>query len=1298
MEIEEQLHKRPAFPSEASTCIMEAHQVDACINVPEEISKQRNWSSGCLDDTASPMMAHEASQKSSAEMGDDSTAHAVVANSVESPHHRNLSSQEADLVVEEEHEEESTQTDNAEGESYFDINDVQKDNEFFLYLLVSPRPKTVRASSFHGHKSESIQLFQPLKLPEQARPYVGNYTCWRLCIPLSFSRMGFQVMVTFPKAKLLGAIPLPGSKEPTLFKFFERRRRIRMQIESFHKQEPGNREHLKLALNSILVLLSTPMILSDCFAECALLNTRIYHGHIMSDSDLKRTCDWLAWIQQEFQEPVNTDRLNIEWASKMVPALLGQFHLVKQLLLINELPKFLKEHCVKLLQLFANVVLQLGSLQLLPSGAATTMQQFVADLVHLTPASQWSLHLYALCNADPRYSFLKRWKARWDDIRMEKDQCEVDYEDAIFHILNFCETYHDENFKLKAIKAAILATPSGITFLRSIHLLLCSNLLPDMATVEEVEGFLSGDYGQALISHFKWLMDRESPMIMVRLLIKELSSNGSKVLRTFIRILNTILLRWNILALTKRFGKMDSPKVSFDNLIEIWACPHTFIIPLLSDETILLYDIASKGDLEVAAYVILALVKKVVSAESLQNKGGIWDNLRTWLHKVCARAADAIKESTGQAPMTPHALYSKVANLFGEGLQSAGFLAEAIDEVVSRLVQQRFRLQEVIQDAGKMSFLDCDEIAQHYCSFAIKALSKDLYAYKDVGYEGLDSRATELLNWLCTRAQGDMSVNGWIQEALCTFLLDVLNDIGAENPSACDGTLVESTFKFLLLQLNLAPRSHVMLHPFYQSLLMEWTTLEKELEEQSILLGRVIKIMNHPLTVWEYVCKVHKASSKALTNAITEVTCYMNTSLKAFNMLLDYAMLIKGCVFTSRDLHEAHLWLEQRYNRYKDFTLREMKDPDHWPIKLDAQFFDAMLILRRSKILENIFKRKAFQVSPMCLRSENEEERDDEPDNDCCISGLFPDEEEIMDKHDTGNTASGLWQYAASIMRISLDCYVEEWKNLSSAFYPVEKLSDLLCGLTNNEIDEEGNLAEGFLRFWQEQVPQNFQAVLAALTAWVNLHEKKALVAPLVKVERMLNIDEDDSRLSATLQSLCDACIVGSLGEYVELYNSNVEAIDYFSSKESVVIKQIADSEKLISFLKERSSDDFRLLTDAIEEQEEDVLVDETTISDLIHIDKVFRPLLKSEKVRLAHLKSTLVLETQNLDSAQLCSKLSFCTINIHRIQQFVTSLADRSSVLRMNMHSIMHSGVYDVAIVSQRGLDGYCHEVAVFL
>ncbi|MCO5548644.1 hypothetical protein L7F22_002103 [Adiantum nelumboides] len=816
-----------------------------------------------------------------------------------------------------------------------------------------------------------------------------------------------------------------------------------------------------------------------------------------------------------------------------------------------------------------------------------------------------------------------------------------------------------------------------------------------MATVEEVEGFLSGDYGQALISHFKWLVEWESPMIMVRLLIKELSSNDSKVLRTLIRILNTILLRWNVLPLTKRFGKMDSPKVSFDNLIEIWACPHTFIVPLLSDETILLYDIASKGDLEFAAYVILALVKKVVSAESLQNKGGIWDNLRTWLHKVCARAADAIKGSTGQAPMTPHALYSKVANLFGKGLQSAGFLAEAIDEVVSCLVQQRFRLQEVVQVAGKMSFLDCDEIAQHYYSFAIKALSKDLYAYKDVGYKGLDSRATELLNWLCTRAQGDMSLNGWIQEALCTFLLDVLNDIGAENPSACDGTLVDSTFKFLLLQLNLAPGSHVMLHPFYQSLLMEWTTLEKELEEQSILLGRVIKLMNHPLTVWEYVCKVRKASSKTLTDAITEVTCYMNTSLKAFNMLLDYAMLIKGCV--SRDLHEAQSWLKERYNRYKDFTLREMKDPDHWPLKLDAQFFEAMLILRRSKILENIFKRNASQVTPMGLRSANEEETDDEPDNDCCISGLFPDEEEIMDKHDTGDTASGLWQCAASIMRVSLDCYVEEWKNLSSAFYPVEKLSDLLCGLRNNEIEVGGNLAEGFLRFWQEHVPQNFQAILAALTAWVNLQEKKALVAPLVKVERMLNIDEDDSRLSATLQSLCDACVVGSLGEYVELYNSNVEAINYFLSKESVVIKQFADSEKLISFLKERSSDDFRLLTDAIEEQAEDVFVDEATVSDLIHIDKVFCPLSKSEKVRLAHLKSTLVLETQNLDSAQLCSKLSFCTINIHRIQQFVTSLTDRSSVLRMNMHSTMHSGVYDVAIVSQRGFDGYCHEVCSF-
>ncbi|KAI5056536.1 hypothetical protein GOP47_0028354 [Adiantum capillus-veneris] len=1261
VEIEAQLHEPPAFPSKTSISI-EAHQlVDIAGRDMPEINRNKQGSSPSefADETASPMVT----QAQEATVGDDRTSHPVVTNSVESQKHGNQSChEEAGMLVEPGGEDESMEIDGAEGASYFDIVNDQKDGEFFLYLLVSPSPKTVRASANDGHKSEFTQDFQPLKLPERARSFVGNYACWRCRFPLSFSRVSFRVIVTFPKAKLLGSIPYPRSKESTLFKYFKCRRR-RLQIEFFHKQDPESREQMNLALNSVLVLLSNPLVLSDCFAECA----RMFQCYRMSDSDLNRACDWLAWIQQEFQEPVSTEGSNIEWASKMVPALLGQCHLVKHLQ------------------------------KMLPLSAATTMQQFVADLVHLTPASQWSLFLSALCNADPLYSFLNRWKARWGNIRMGKDQQEMDYEEAISNIFSFCHTFSDEAFKLKAIRAAILATPSGATLLRAIHFLLCSNVLTDLATVEEVEGFLSTDYGKALINHFKWLVEVETPNIMVKLLLRELSSNDSKILRTFIRILSTIFLRWQIFPLTKGVsGEINSPKASFDDLIKVCACQHTFTVPLLSDETILMYDIVSKGDLEFAARVVLALVRKVESVESAEGKGGIWDNLRTWLHKVCARAADATKKIMIQAPMTPHALYSKVANLFGKGLQSAGFLAEAIDEIVSRLLQQRCGLQEVIQDAGEMSFFDCNEIAQQYCSFGKKALSKHLNFYEQVSNKGLDHRATELLNWLCTRAKGDILLNGWIQEDLCTFLLDVLTNIGATNPSACTGTLVESNFKRLLLQVKLVPASRLQLHTFYQSLLREWTTLQKELEDQSISVGMISKLMNHPLASWEYVCKVQKVGSKTLTEAVAEVTRYRNTLLKAFHMLLDYAISVMGPRFTSRDIHEAQLWLEERNNKCKYFTLREIKGPKHWPSQLDAHFFEAMLILRRSKLLENIFKIKAPQFTPMCSRSTNEEETADEDGHADSMSMLFSDKEEIVDSGDIGDDVSWLWQNVASIMEVSLDCYVAEWKNLSNSCYPARQLSDFLCGLTVEDIEVEGNLAESFLTCWQEHVPQNFPEILAALIAWVNLQEKSSLVAALLKVERMFNIVEDGSELSATLQRLCDACIIGTLGEYLELYNDNLEAINYFSSKETVVIKQIADSEQLISFLKEKSGDDFRLLTDAIEEQAEDVLVDEATVSDLIHIDKVFRPLLKSERASLAHLKAALELETQSFESGQLCSKLSFCTINIHRIRQFVTSLADRSSVLRMNMHWILQSSVYDVAVVSQSGV-GHCHEVCSF-
>lgn len=465
----------------------------------------------------------------------------------------------------------------------------------------------------------------------------------------------------------------------------------------------------------------------------------------------------------------------------------------------------------------------------------------------------------------------------------------------------------------------------------------------------------------------------------------------------------------------------------------------------------------------------------------------------------------------------------------------------------------------------------------------------------------------------------------------------------------------------MLLQVEVgSPR--IRGHLLYVLASRAWADLQKQLENGSIKVELISKLLSYPEISWEKICKQQKIEAGGFKAASETVTDYLGTQLKGFQMLLSYARIFEGRRFTAEVIQSWQLFMQDRTQGCKNFTINEIKESNHWPIKLTVQYLASMLILENSKILKNIFEEKDSQ-EPI---------------------------------HHTGNTTillatsssslkPTLWTTVANLLEASLDGYKEEWRKLSQSDYSIERLNFLLHGVDQRDIELEANLAAMYFNSIQDQGESNIQFTFAVLSSWMNFLEKMSLIEPLLKIENMLSMEKDEAMILETLLGLHAFGTSGTLGEFLEMYNKYLMVIDYFSSKDIEVLKQLAKSEQLICFLKENTDEDLRMLTDAIEEQAEDAVVDEVTVSDLIHIDKLLRPLMQSSHFTIANLKAAIAKETkESADAAQLSAKLNYCNANIHRIRHFVASLADRSSVLKSHMSKIMELGVYTFAVKNQ--------------
>ncbi|KAI5073486.1 hypothetical protein GOP47_0011499 [Adiantum capillus-veneris] len=1172
-------------------------------------------------------------------------------------------------------------------------------------LLVSPAPTALNASVYdkRGELLGTIG-FQKLELPKRSEVFMGTYTCWQIFIPKYSAAV--DVIATFPRSGILSMLKASffGSNEVEEDQHFYLRSK-RLQIDIFHgpsnaSDKESSMRHM--AFYTILVLLNHPDVMRVCSLEYRYFITRAPLSSKAAFLMLKKALPWLEWIQQKLKMGLTESGWDMEWAFKMILAFLSQIQLLRhlqresapldflgrqlQLLRPNTrreevLQDLMKRQYEALLTLFSKIYSIIGPLEELPDLVKAEFSNAASELVDFTPAVKWSSYLDALCLADPSYSFIEKWKnkrkqkdrseylpleAQHEDhvnvyfSRTDTTQAEKDYEEALSRVLKFANDHPDKSFKDKAIRAAILAAPSALTLLNSIGFLSANNVVSGAATVEEVEAFLSSKYGNTLTNLFEWLTELESPQKMALLLLQAFCNTNSKSMLGVLRIFTSNFVQ-NQLMRTRSSGSTDDGWIYLEDVV---ACPNVLVVPLLHTESIMINVLVERGPVDLAAHVMLKLSRQVDALQDEdENRGLIVNSLRVWLQQTCANA----RRTVSQAPagVTPCTMYTLVSELFGEGLKPGGYLDIALSEIIPSILQQLCAVETIIQDAAMMSSLQSQVIVAQYHVFARDILLKYLMSNNE--NNDLDTRAEQLLQWLFLSqnnqaglASKSVLLNGWVQQDLCITLLDTLVEQGY-NSSLSIEKLVDSNFVLTLLQIEQISEK-VKENLLYVSASRAWTELQQQLESGTVKVEVISKLLSYPQVSWEKICKeqnVEGANFEASTKLVVD---YLNIQMNGFQMLLDYARHFEGHRCSGEVLQRWQSWMQERSQDCKHFTLNKIQETDHWPIQLTVQYLSALLILKDSKILGNIFKEKESHTPIQHIGNTT-----------------------ILAAADSPGLKHTLWTSVASLLEVSLVGYREEWRNLAMPDYPVDRLNILLEGVNQEVLGFEANQAEAYFNFIQEPLKSDIRSYESALNSWMNFLNKRSLKDPLLKIMSKMKLVEDEDLLLKSLLSLQTIGISGTLGDFLEMYKMNTSVIDFFNSKEIEVLKQLAESEQLIRFLKENTDEDLRMLTDAIEEQAEDAVVDEVIVSDLIHVDKLLRPLLQSPKFTIVELKSTIAKEvSEPLGATELSEKLNYCNANIHRIRHFVASLADRSSVLKNHMFKIMESGVHTFVLQSQ--------------
>jgi len=127
-----------------------------------------------------------------------------------------------------------------------------------------------------------------------------------------------------------------------------------------------------------------------------------------------------------------------------------------------------------------------------------------------------------------------------------------------------------------------------------------------------------------------------------------------------------------------------------------------------------------------------------------------------------------------------------------------------------------------------------------------------------------------------------------------------------------------------------------------------------------------------------------------------------------------------------------------------------------------------------------------------------------------------------------------------------------------------------------------------------------------------------------------------------------------------------------------VVLSEFSKATELLDFLNQSVDDDFRNLIDAVEERSEQT-IDESTVSNLIHVKRLIRPVLEREhKTPEDLLDCLLTALCKELKEGQgMAARIRNCSHHVHSLKALYLHVANRGELTKEIISNAMTNGSY---------------------
>jgi len=130
------------------------------------------------------------------------------------------------------------------------------------------------------------------------------------------------------------------------------------------------------------------------------------------------------------------------------------------------------------------------------------------------------------------------------------------------------------------------------------------------------------------------------------------------------------------------------------------------------------------------------------------------------------------------------------------------------------------------------------------------------------------------------------------------------------------------------------------------------------------------------------------------------------------------------------------------------------------------------------------------------------------------------------------------------------------------------------------------------------------------------------------------------------------------------------------------ILAELSTASKLVDFLIESADDDFRNLIDAVEERTEQT-IDESVVSDLIHVKRFIRPVLKKVHDTPDELFECLKMSLckAEKEGRGMAFRINNCSQHVHSLRALYLHSANRGELTKEIVCNVMTKGSYEWAV-----------------